>query len=695
MFKFSRVWDTCLRAHLRRNQERTGTLPLLVLEHVMDYQARLEKPSAEELVDVETVLECGLSYQLSTSATPLTYTPTTEDLVEGMLTALENVDGGDSSTLPTLLSKWQSTSQEQAPPEARDGMPLVDAIRAIRDAQYPNVKTKRERLASTPLPQTPNTKDDDSIYRPFRTPSSSSFMQEGSTPTGQSSPGVNAASPPRTPYTPISTATTPVSTATTPGVDTQNLGARSRDSANWTDFAQTGFGETVALPKPFVLGEAFKQLKIRDGETDRSTGQSRGVPELGLGRPRNGTRLNKVYSGIYNLESYDTTRLSSVFIGFEQEARLDGETESWPHFGFLHLDVDTTKRLNLCSRYLLVSVKIVNPEPPKPESPPAPIEKDRSPVSFPLHTPPLSSDTARLPHGSAGPEAEKRNRRRSFFRSFSGGSSKSRKVSSPITISSPMESPLPAVVEKREPVPLVHIAREPELPNTPPMIQAPQPLKLSPNHTSQPTSLRSRSPSSVYRKPVPILDETELRELERPQSRGETGGATGMSPVKATEFLQAPVSDSDDLVIAALQPTTDVDLDEYEEVIRTDSPSGSLSVTDTSDIAKSPHRRRRSGAPSPTSLGYVNGDLVDSAVPAETSEALVDGSTSEESDEPVAALGQASNSVPAMGKEPQDDAQSEYTVTNLEVPRAIEDEVTLQEDATELHQAPVLLGAVL
>lgn len=674
---------------LYRDQERTGTLPLLVLEHVQNYRTQLESPPLEDLFDVVTVLECALSYKSPANASPSTYLPTMEDLVEGMLLALESVSEKTNSEVPSS-AQWQrsNTSTERDLETTQNDIPLLKVIRAIRQAQYPHVRTAQDRPGSNTLPQTPTAKDGDSIYRPFRTPSSSSFMHETGTPNGQSSPGVNA-TPPRMPFS-------PVSAVTTPGVDAQNFEARTRDSANWTDFAETGFGETTPAPKPFVLGDAFKELKIREEKGDHSTAQSRGVPELGLGRPRGGLRPNKAYTGIYNLEKYGTTRISQAFIEFEHEARLAGVTQLWSPFEILHLDVGTVHRLNLHSRYLLVTVKLVIPEPPKQEAPATPIEIEQSPVSLPLQTPPVLSDTPRTPQVSAVPDSEKRNRRRSFFRSFSGSSSKNRKVSSP-SISSPLESPLPAVMEKREPIPTVQIAQEYERPNTPTIIEAPQPSKLSPMAASKPASTHSRSSSNVSRKPVHALEETDLQGLSLSEASVPIGVEASGSANAETWSSATPTGASEQLAGGSLHTTSDVDLDESEEVFATDSPPTSLSVTDTSDVAKSPYRGRRSGAPSPASVGHVSGDLTETSVLAER----LDGFALEENEDAAAPPATSIEAPPAVSEEKPDDTVSETTVTHDGLPistsndGAPEPKSRIGTQPGESAKAPVSLGAIL
>jgi hypothetical protein len=487
-----------------------------------------------------------------------------------------------------------------------------------------------------------------------------------------------------------------VSAVTTPGVDVRDSGAHTRDSANWTDFAETGFGETTAVPKPFVLGDAFKELRIREEKGDRSTPQSRGVPQLGLGRPRGGPRLNKAYNGIYNLEKYGTTSIGRAFIEFEHDARLLGITQLWSPFEILHLDVGTAHRLNLQSHHLLVTVKLVIPEPPKQEAPPTPIETEQLPVSLPLQTPPVLSNTPRTPQGSTVPDSEKRNRRRSFFRSFSSSSSKNRKVSSP-SISSPLESPLPAVAERREPIPTVQIAQEPELPNTPRMIQAKQPSNLSPMGASNPASTRSRSSSNVSRKPVPALQETDLQGLSLSEAKGPIGAEIPVSANEGRQSSATPTGASDQLADGSLRTTSDVDVKEYQEVIETDSPRTSLSVTDTSEVAKSPHRRRRSGAPSPASVGFVNGDLAETSELAER----LDGFNLEENEDMAAAPAVSTNAPPAAPSEKPGDTASENTVTHDGLPisgpshGSLEPKAVIETQPEDSIKAPVSLGAIL
>lgn len=646
-----------------------------MLEHVKDYQTRLENPSTEETVNVETVLQCELCCQLPPNVSSSSYSPTPEDLVEGLLLAVEKAD-----TDVHGAAKWQTRSGEGQTSETEDDdTTLVEVVRAIRDAQYPHIKTANERSASFALPQTPTAKDGDSIYRPFRTPSSSSFMYESGTPTGSSTPGVDtAATPPRTPFSPISA-------LTTPATDAQN-GARTRDSANWTDFAETGFGETTTVPKPFVLGDAFKELMIREEKGDRSGVHSRPVPELGLGRPRNSAR-SKVPPGNYTLETYGTASMGSAFIEFERDARLVGASHGWPHFQVLHLDSETVRRMNLCSRYLLVNIKLVESEPPKPESPPIPAESNQLPVSAPLQTPPLALNTNAMSSSAALADSEKKNRRRSFFRSFSGSSSKNRKVSSP-SISSPLESPLPAVVERREPLPTVQIANVHEPPSTPIQIQAPQSSKLSPGNASKPASSRSRA-SSVNRKPVPALEANDLLVPSCAEPRVSMGDGF-VTAHEETQLSPRPVADSGNLPIVSPHSTSEF-LDGAEEMMTTDSAS--LSVTDTSDVAKSPHRRRRSNAPSPVSVGLVGGDPAESPALAERL------------DDSAVQANEGANAVPKdtfvnAALVIQDDAVSENTFTHDASPASSDGDARKGTASTNAQpedspKAPVSLGAVL
>lgn len=677
-----------------RNQERTGTLPLLVLEYVKDYQRRLENLSAEDGFDVETVLQCELSCQLPPDSSMSTYSPTTEDMVEGMLQTLEDVVDKGTSKGPTA-AKWQqqNASAEHTPESAQpdEDVTLVEVIRAIRDAQYPQVKTAHERSTSSTLPQTPTAKDGDSIYRPFRTPSSSSFMYESGTPTGPSTPGVDsAATPPRTPFSPISA-------VTTPGAAVQTVNARTRDSADWTDFAETGFGETKTVPKPFVLGDAFRELRIREEKGDRSTVHSRGVGELGLGRPRIHPRI-KAYVAKYGVESCGTEKIASTFIDSVRDARLAGMTHKWPHFSVLHLGVETARRFNLCSQYLLITLKLVVPERPEPETPPISSETPQTTVSTPLPTASPAPHTVTVPSTSLVPDTEKKNRRRSFFRSFSGSSSKNRKASSP-SISSPMESPLPAVVEKREPLPTVQIASVREPPSTPIQIQAPQSSKLSPSVASNPSSSRSRA-SSVNRKPVPAIDEAEMQVLEAEARASETrasmGDASFVTANEETQFSPRPMADSGRLPLSPPHTTFDLNLEGSEEIISTDSPPTSLSATDNSDVAKSPHRRRRSGAPSPASVAHIGGDLPETADAAER----IEESASEQNEGLTVAK---EETFPAAMSEPlgKNDGTISESICTLEAPPVSTEGGSLEAKASALAQpadsykAPVSLGAVL
>lgn len=655
-----------------RDQERTGTLPLLVLDHVKAYQERLENHSRIAPNDEVAVLECRLIYQPSSSSSTSTYSHSPEDLLAGAQIAAESLDGEERSA-EISLRPWQRQKADEVEAEKSAGEAgIVDVIKTIRDTQKAQVTAQHERHSSSALPQTPTTSD--SFYRPFRTPSSSSFMNESGTHNGNTSPGLESAShryatPPRTPYTPISAST---SNATS--------GAKEVDSEDWTDFAQTGFGETVPQPKPFVLGEAFKELRIRNGEP---SAQSREPRELGMGRPSTQYKQKpRKLDGTYRIESCDTTTLSGAFIDLQRELQsAQKQTESLPPFGIYCLDDETVRRFDLCAKYLLVSVRVAQPDTREP----SPIAVAPASPSIPLQTPPPPVEHVSVNQTSSATDAEKRSRRRSFFRSFSGSSSKNRRTSS-VNISSPLESPLPAVAEKREPMFAPEVAKNPSQFDTPSTIQTPQLTKLSQNDSPQAASLRSRSPSSMYRKPVPTLDEAELRDLRLAGTPGEMEDSSRMSVPQSSDTPYDVATKPNGTTFPS---TTVVDLTESQEFITAESSTTSLSVTEDSAITKSPTRKRRSGAPSPVSVGHV--DLADGQV-------LVNGvgcgtiHNLEQSD-----AGDI-NDVTVPSSETQEHA-SKGTVLPLEshetTDGAIIEAADLQSGAKNGMAAPVMLGTPL
>lgn len=536
-----------------------------------------------------TVLECKLLYQPSSSSLSSTYSPSPEDLIAGALIACEKDNSGEQS-IASMLRRWQRHTKDHTEEDmTEEATGVLEVVKAIRDARYPHILTGHERNSSTALPQTP-TATKDSFYRPFRTPSSSSFMIDGGTPNSTSSPGF--ATPSRTPRTPIS--------ITTSNADARPSAPVSEESENWTDFAQTGFGEAVAKPKPFVLGEAFKQLKLRDGQPNPQTSEPR---DLVMGRSL--AHRRNVYSGTFKLDSCDTVTLSAAFVRFQREAqKARKQEEAWPAFAIFDVRDETVQDYRLCAKHLLVSVQVVQPETQK-------ADLHMATVPSPTIPQPLESSPAPSQHtGSHSPnaaDAEKRSRRRSFFRSFSGTSTKNRQTSS-VNISSPLESPLPAVVEKREPTLLRPVARAASPVDRPHPAQTGHVSKLISDDSSRATSVRSRSPSSMYRKPVPALDETELRALGLAgQGEGEDSNRASVPPLasRAADGASAQVKTS-------FPSTTVVDLTEAEEIVTAGSSTTttSLSVTDEQDVTKSPTRKRRSGAPSPASMGHTHIDHV-------------------------------------------------------------------------------------
>lgn len=652
---------------VRRDQEETGTLPLLVLDHVKDYQTRLEEHLQHGADDDMTVLECKLLFQPSSFPASSTYAPSAEDLIAGALIACENENAGEQSNA-TMLRRWQRHTKDQAEDMPDEATGVLDVVKAIRDARYPHILTSHERNSSTALPQTP-TATKDSFYRPFRTPSSSSFMNDSGTPNSTSSPGfnftpaANQASPSRTSCTPI--------LSTTPNADARPSASVSEESENWTDFAQTGFGEAVAKPKPFVLGEAFKQLKLRDGQPNPQSSEPR---DLVMGRPL--ARRWNVYSGTYKVDSCDTATLSAAFVGFQRQAQsARKQEEAWPPFAIFDVKDETARKYRLCAKHLLVSVQVVQPETKKADSPIATAQPGTIPQ--PLETPPAPSPQTGS-HSPNATDAEKRSRRRSFFRSFSGTSTKNRQTSS-VNISSPLESPLPAVVEKREPTFIRPIARASSPKDPPHPAQTPHVSKLASGDSPQATSVRSRSPSSMYRKPVPALDKTELRALGlMGEGEGEDSSRASVPPAsRAPNGASAQVKTS-------FPSTTVVDLTEAEEIVTAGSSTTSLSVTDEQDVTKSPTRKRRSGAPSPASMGHTNLDHV--AAPSGAN-----GDAGPGPAQPAAGVVEWSSEVHGSSK------SANRTISPLEEQRAADETVSDGSNALEAEpknamSAPVMLG---
>jgi hypothetical protein len=91
--------DSC-----NRDQERTGTLPLLVSEHIKGYQERLENRPRIVSNDEVSVLECRMRYQPSSSSSTSTPSPLSKDLLEGIPLAIKS-DGGEESSTGTSLCR--------------------------------------------------------------------------------------------------------------------------------------------------------------------------------------------------------------------------------------------------------------------------------------------------------------------------------------------------------------------------------------------------------------------------------------------------------------------------------------------------------------------------------------------------------------------------------------------------------------
>ncbi|KAJ9091427.1 hypothetical protein QFC21_007217 [Naganishia friedmannii] len=678
-----------------RNQP-TSTLPLRALEHVQSYPALPSDNGTETETDV---LVCNVTHSL-----PLNSIQTTaQDILPGspremvvfLLNALDRDDGSGKKVggEGEEISDWLRSATPAAvgsPDSGKEGTTtLRQILQAIKDARLssPAVSSSRDPNGIHTPPATGST-EGKPIYRPFRTPSSSSFMQGIDTPERSASVGVN------TPYSIRNTSALGFPPESPHALSPSPVaGGITEPDPSWMDFAQSGFdGSGSNLPeKPFLLGEAFKeapQMAKASPPIQKSGLQT--ALALGIGRPGQCAARKSGPTGTYTFKSVSVARLRSSFFEFEKDARrLPRGTEGWPLFMVITLNDSVVQRFGLRSKFLLVLVDIM--EARKPEAPPAPIEKDHDnrvrSVSSPLQTRPLPLQVAPpgytsppAPAGYTSPPAddsEKRNRRRSFFRSFSGGSNKNRRsISSPL--SSPAlpntrmaESPLPPVVEKREPVRPSPNLKESPLPAAPSAVPSPPRNLLEPYRP-----LHSRSTSSVHRKPAPILDPNELRDLERSESRTRTS---------------TDMRDADNK--AATPVATVVISEDNVEIIRTDSLGSSSSTKNDSDSPKSLPRRRRSMAPSPASVG--DGQVKDDASPTDALNKLaLDDEVEEESgtkdgDATATVRDHPSSNAPALivGSDITNGAVPEMTVPG--------NESDGNDVENTILQAPVMLGAVL
>ncbi|KAJ9115533.1 hypothetical protein QFC22_005296 [Naganishia vaughanmartiniae] len=625
-----------------------------------------------------------MSYRTKPRASDILPESSTE-MLEMLLAAVDRDigSGNDTANAEGDIGSWQSTTTANeiaSPDSARDGTTtLHQIIQAIRDAQQSSLSSPRDPNGMRTSPVNSST-EEGPLYRPFRTPSSSSFMQGVDTP--DRSPSVNSGTPLSTrnasalgfpPESPHSAPPALVVAGTEP-------------DPSWMDFAQSGFGgDGSKLPKkPFVLGEAFKeapQMAKASPPTQKPGSQT--LATLGIGRPGQRASRKSGPQRSYALKSAGVTRLRPAFFEFERDARrIPRATEGWPSFMAIPLDKSVIRQFSLRSRYLLVLVDVVEPQ--QPDVPPVPIEKDQdsairqlpSPLQTPPPPPPSQIALAAYPSPPAD-DSDKRNRRRSFFRSFSGGSNKNRRsISSPL--SSPSlpnprmtESPLPPVAEKREPpLPSTKPTESPLLTTATAVPSPPRGGLLEPYRPNH-----SRSTSSVHRKPAPVLDQNELRELERSESRTRTSNDMREPDTSATVPLRTAVVSDDNV-----------------EVIRTDSLGSTSSTKNDSDSPKSLPRRRRSMAPSPASIGDAR--QVDDGVPTDALNKLalddeVQGeSGAKESDDTV--TGCLSSDGPALVVEPDGTDNEIREIGEPELRTGGKGGV---ESATS--QAPVLLGPVL
>ncbi|KAJ9097852.1 hypothetical protein QFC19_006643 [Naganishia cerealis] len=574
------------------------------------------------------------------------------------------------------ISSWQRTAQS-SPTGAEEGVPTIrEILQAIRDLQsHASSSSTRDSSIHTPPAKTGT--EQEPLYRPFRTPSSSSFMQEMDMP--YRSPSASGGIPHST--ADISTLGLPPNSPYSSTAEVTDVPAGPGPS--WTDFAQSGFsGGDVTLPKePFVLGEAFREAPQLAKPPPPQRSQK--ATALGIGRPGQGMVCGARPLGAYTFKSIGVTRLRSSFFEFERDARrVPRATDGWPTFAVIALDASVIQRFDLRSRYILVLIDVAQPK--IPEASPTPIEKDdRSlkPFQSPLQTPPLPPHIAQTGYATpSSDDSEKRNRRRSFFRSFSGGSSKNRKsISSPL--SSPSiptvrmaESPLPRVIEKREPLLTSPRPRSTtKVSVTSLVVSTPSPNHAEPS--SRP-SMHSQSPSSVYRKPAPVLGQDELRELERSESQ-----------TRASIDVRHANDGNDKAII----PITTIDATEDDlELIQSNSLGSSSFTRNNSESPKSLPRRRRSMAPSPASIGD---GLTEDDVPVEALDklALDDEDTRQKCNGAIETTNESQS--PSNGQSLN--VQPEASNGNVRQADTVEQRVDGKDWGSTTLQAPVTLGASL
>lgn len=672
--------NTCFNI-VCRNQP-TSTLPLRAMELVQSYPAL---PSDTDINPETDVLLLNLTYTLPPTAHKTTHEDaipvSSREMVAVLLEAVGSgtgrgkTDGVDDEE----VGSWRHPAAIGSPDSGRDSTTtLRQIIQAIKDAQHLSSASSSSRnVNGIHTPPAKGSADDGPLYRPFRTPSSSSFMQGIDTP--DRSPSANGGTPHST------------RTASALGFPPESphsvfhatpTGGITEPDASWMDFAQSGFdGGSSNLPeKPFVLGEAFKEApQVSKSHVPLRKPESRTAATLGIGRPGQAATRKPTPKGTYTFKSVGVTRLRPSFFEFEKDAsRIPHATEGWPAFMVLTLDDRVVQQFNLRSRHLLVLVDTTESE--KPEIPPKPVEKDQDSrvrsVSAPLQTPPLPPNIVQTGYTSPpANDSDKRNRRRSFFRSFSGGSNKNRRtISSPL--SSPSlpnsrmsESPLPRVIEKCEPPLPSPKASQSPLPTVATAVPLPSQNLLEPYRP-----IHSRSTSSVHRKPAPVLDQDELRELERSESRTRTS---------------ADMRDGDNKVgITIPHPLV---VEDNVEVIRTDSIGSSSSTRNDSDSPRSLPRRRRSMAPSPASVGDVQAG--EDGVPVEALNKLaLDDEIEEKSSANVdddMATGGPSSIGQALDVEP--DASND----EIQEKGVLEQAIGKDDVGSATLNAPVILGAIL